>query len=101
MKNSFLNKTLKGTKFYIVLILILSAIYSRLLVLIPMFIKYAFDGIVMGDESVIPKVIRNLFYSNNKMSKIITLTLVLILVNIIIFIVNYLKSKINTKFNLK
>lgn len=101
MKNSFLNKTLKGTKFYIVLILILSAIYSRLLVLIPMFIKYAFDGIVMGDESVIPKVIRNLFYSNDKISKIIILVLVLILVNIIIFIVNYLKSKINTKFNLK
>lgn len=101
MKTSFLNRTLKGTKFYIVLTLILSAIYSRLVVYIPMFIQYALDGVIMGDESVIPNTIRNLFYSNDKISKIIILVLVLILVNITTFIVNYLKSKINTKFNLK
>ncbi len=101
MKNSFLNRTLKGTKFYIVLTLILSAIYSRLLVLIPMFIQYALDGIIMGDENVIPTLIRKLFYSDSKISKIIILVLVLILVNVLVFIVNYLKSKINTKFNLK
>lgn len=101
MKNSFLNRTLKGTKFYIVLTLILSAIYSRLLVLIPMFIQYALDGIIMGDESVIPTLIKKLFYSDSKISKIIILVLVLILVNVLVFIVNYLKSKINTKFNLK
>lgn len=101
MKNSFLNKTLKGTKIYIILTLILSAIYSRLLVYIPMFIQYAFDGIIMGDESVIPILIRRLFYSDNKISKIIILVLVLILVNILVFILNYLKSKINTKFNLR
>ena len=101
MKNSFLNRTLKETKFYIVLTLILSAIYSRLLVYIPMFIQYALDGIIMEDESVIPILIRRLFYSDNKISKIIILVLVLILVNVLVFIVNYLKSKINTKFNLK
>lgn len=101
MKNSFLNRTLKGTKFYIVLTLILSAIYSRILVLIPMFIQYALDGIIMGDEKVIPTLIRKLFYSDSKISKIIILVLVLILVNVLVFIVNYLKSKINTKFNLK
>ena len=39
MKNNFLNKTLKGAKTNLILILILSAIYSRLLVYIPMFIK--------------------------------------------------------------
>ena len=100
MKNSFLNRTLKGTKFYIVLILILSAIYSRLLVYIPMFIQYALDGVIMENESVIPNLIRNLFYSNDKISKIIVLVLVLIMLNILVFIVNYLKSKINTKFNL-
>ena len=101
IKNSFLNRTLKGTKFYIILTLILSAIYSRLLVYIPMFIQYALDGIIMGNENVIPVLIRNLFYSESKISKIIVVTLVLILVNILVFIVNYLKSKINTKFNLK
>jgi len=66
-----------------------------------MFIQYALDGVIMEKESVIPEVIRNLFYSNDKISKIIVLVSVLILVNIIVFIVSYLKSKINTKFNLK
>ncbi len=101
MKNNFLNKTIKGTKTYIALIIILSAIYSRLLVYVPMFIQYALDGIIMEKESIIPKIIRNLFYTENKISKIIILVLVLIFVNIIIFIVNYIKSKINTKMNLR
>lgn len=101
MKNSFLNRTLKETKFYIIVTLLLSAISSKLLVYIPMFIQYALDGIIMGDENIIPIFIRNLFYSKNKISQIIILVLILILVNITVFIVNYLKSKINTKFNLK
>lgn len=101
MRNSFLNKTLKGTKIYILSILMLSAIYSRLVVYVPMFIQYALDGIVMEDESVIPIFIKDLFYSDDKISKIIVLAGVLIFVNILIFIVSYSKSKINTKFNLK
>lgn len=100
MKNSFLNRTLKGTKFYMLLTLLLSAIYSRLVIYIPMFIRYALDGVIMENENLIPNIIRNLFYSNDKTSKIIILVLVLILINILIFIVNYLKSKIHTKFNL-
>ncbi len=100
MKKSFLNRTLKGTKIYMILILILSAIYSRLLVYIPMFIQYALDGVMMEKESIIPSFIRNLFYSSDKLSKIIVLVLVLIMVNILVFVVKYLKSKINTKFNL-
>ena len=100
MKKSFLNKTLKGTKKYILLTLILSAIYSRLVVFVPMFIQYALDGVIMGDITLIPGFIKILFYSDNKISQIIILVIVLILVNILIFIVNYSKSKINTKFNL-
>jgi ATP-binding cassette subfamily B protein len=100
MKDNFLNRTLKGTKIYILLTLILSAIYSRLLVYIPMFIQYALDGVIMGDENVIPKLIRNLFFSEDKISKIVVLVFVLIIVNVLAFLVNYIKSKINTKFNL-
>ena len=100
MKKSFFNRTLKGTKGFIILILILSAIYSKLIVYIPMFIQYALDGVIMEDENVIPNIIRNLFYTDDKISKIIVLALVLIMLNILIFIVNYIKSKINTKFNL-
>ncbi len=101
MKNKFLNQTLKGAKFYILLSLILSAISSKLTIYIPMFIKYALDGIVQGNEEVIPKIIRNLFYVDDKISKIIILAIVLIVVNILIVLTNYLKSKVNTKFNLK
>lgn len=101
MKSSFLGKTLKGTKYYIALTLILSAIYSRLVVYVPMFIQYALDEVISGNENVIPSWIRQLFFSNEKIGKIITLVIILILVNLLIFAVNYIKSKANTKFNLK
>lgn len=101
MKSSFLWRTLKGTKLYIALTLILSAIYSRLVVYVPMFIQYALDGVISGNENVIPSWIRHLFFSNEKIGKIITLAIVLILINLLIFAVNYIKSKTNTKFNLK
>lgn len=56
----------------------------------------------MENEEIIPSFIANLFYlANNKIGKIVILSMVLIFVNIIIFIVNYMKSKINTKFNLR
>lgn len=100
MKTKFLKSTLKGTKLYIAITLLLSMIYSRLIVEIPMFIQYVLDGIIIGDENVIPEIIRKMFYSNDKISKIVILVLVLIGINVIIFIVNYLKSRMNTKFNL-
>lgn len=101
MKRSFLNRTLKGTKIYIILTLLLSAIYARLVVYVPMFIQYALDGIIMEKEEVIPSFIRNLFYADNKIAKILILVIVLIFINFLIFIVNYSKSKVNTKFSLK
>ncbi len=61
MKSSFLNKTLKGTKLNIILILLLSAIYSKLVVYVPMFIQYALDGIVLGNKEVILSWIRHLY----------------------------------------
>lgn len=100
MKYSFLKQSLKGTKLSIFLILILSALYSKLLVYTPMFIQYALDGIIMEDEKVIPKLIRNLFFFDTKTSKIIVLVILLICLNIIVFLTSYFKSKINTKFNL-
>ena len=98
---NFLKQTLKGTKKYILLTLVLSAVYSKLLVYVPMFIQYALDGIILGNISVIPYFIRNLFYSENKISQILVLVVVLICLNIIIFLVNYIKLKTNTLFNLK
>ncbi len=101
MKNSFFGRTLKGAKLYLASAIILSIAYSKLLIYVPMFIKYALDGVIMGNESVIPWIISSLFYLDNKVYKIVILALTLIVVNILIFIVNYLKSKVNTKFNLR
>lgn len=101
MKKSFLSRTLKNTSIYIISIVILSMIYSKLIVKIPMFIQYALDGVVLGNEGVIPEYIRQLFYSDSKISKIIILVIVLLFINILIFIVEYIKSKLNTKFNLR
>lgn len=101
MKNSFLSRTLKNTSIYIISIVILSMIYSKLIVNIPMFIQYALDGVILGNEGVIPEYIRLLFYADSKISKIIILILVLLFINVLIFIVEYIKSKVNTKFNLK
>lgn len=101
MKSSFLKKTLKGTKKYIFMTFLLSAIYARLVVYVPMFIQYALDGIILGKEEVIPSFIRNLFYIDSKNSKIITLVAILILINLFIVIVNATRNKMNTKFNLK
>lgn len=100
MKKSFLKRTLEGTRIYILLIVLLSALYSKVLVFIPMFIQYALDGVVLGNENVIPIIIRKMFYSDDNISKIIILTFCLVLVNILVFIVNYIKSKMNTRFNL-
>ena len=101
MKKNFLKLTLKGTKLYIVLILLLSAIYSRLIVYIPMFIEYALDGIILGKEEVIPNYIKIFFYSETNISKILVVSVVLIFVNLSIVLVQYLKNKINIQFNLK
>lgn len=101
MKKSYWNRTLKGTKLYIVLILLLSAIYSKLIVMIPMFIQYALDGVVFEKQEVIPSVIRTLFYSDEKIIQIGILALILVGINITVYLINRIKSKINVQFNLR
>lgn len=98
---SFLRETLKGTKKLILLILILTIFASKLNVYVPMFIGYVLDGIVLQNEEVIPEWIRNLFFTESLLTKLLILVGVLILVNTIIFILQYLRSKMSTTFNLK
>ena len=100
-KYSFLRETLKGTKEQIILILTLTIISSKLNVYVPMFIQYALDGVVQKNESIIPSWIRFFFYTDNLISKLVILAVVLIFLNTIAFAVKYLRSKINTKFNLR
>ena len=100
-KYSFLRETLKGTKELIVWILSLTIIGSKLNVYVPMFIEYALDGIVLQNETVIPQFIRNLFYSDSAIAKLLVLVAVLILINTMIFVLQYFRNKMSIKFTLK
>lgn len=100
-KYQFLNQTLKGTKIHILLTLLLSAINSRLIIYVPMFIQYVLDGVIMGQEEVVPWYIRAFWEREEPISKIIVLSFFLVITNLLIFGVSYLRSKINTKFNLR
>ena len=100
-QKNFLKVSLNGTFVYIILVIILSIIYSKLVIIVPKFIEYALDGVIYKNESVIPNYISFFFYNNSWQSKILVLTIYLILINICIFFVSYTKSKIGTLFNLK
>ena len=83
------------------LVIILSIIYSKLVVIVPKFVEYALDGVIYKNESVIPSYISCFFYNDSWQSKILVLTIFLILINACIFFVSYIKGKIGTIFNLK
>lgn len=100
-KQNFLKISLKGTFVYIILVIVLSIIYSKLVVIIPKFVEYALDGVIYKNESVIPSYISCFFYNDLWQSKILVLTIFLILINACIFFVSYIKGKIGTIFNLK
>lgn len=98
---SFLKETLKGTKEQIVWILIVTILNSKLNVYVPMFIQYALDGVVLGNEMVIPVWIRRLFVENNPILKLLILGSVLVGINSVMFVFQYARGKMSTKFNLK
>ena len=100
-KQNFLKISLKGTFAYIILVIVLSIIYSKLVVIVPKFVEYALDGVVYKNEGIIPNYISCFFYNDSWQSKILVLVIYLILINICIFFVSYIKGKIGTLFNLK
>ena len=100
-KQRFLTVSLNGTVIYILVLIFLSIIYSKLVILVPKFIEYALDGVVFQNEHLIPDSISYFFYSDSWQSKIVVLTICLVIVNLCIFLVSYIKSKFVTYFNLK
>lgn len=100
-KNRFLAQTLKNTKLYMVLLLGLSAVNSWLVVLIPMFIKYGIDGVVMKQQAVIPSYITRFFYQDNWEFQMMVIGIFLIGINLLISIITYFKSRMNTKLNIR
>lgn len=100
MKNHIILKALKDTAKYIIIIPIFSIIITYLTLQVPMYIKYAIDGIAMGDISTIPNYI-NTFFKDNAIYNLIIIVIYLILTNILLFLVSYIRSIVSSSFNLK
>ena len=90
---------IKGTKKYIIGILICSLISSFFMIQLTKFISYVIDGVIM-QKSKLPQYITNSFYSENIRDKLIILAIYMLIFVGIISILNYMKSKFNTKFRL-
>lgn len=99
MKNIF-SKSLKGTKLYMLEILICSTISSFLTIYLTKFISFVIDGVIM-QKTTLPQYITKSFYSNDIKSKLIILAVYMLAFIIIICISNYIKSKFNTKLRLQ
>lgn len=100
-KKNFLKVSLNGTFGYIILVIVMSIIYSKMVIIVPKFVEYFLDGVIFKNESIIPNYISFFFFNSSWQSKIFVLTVYLVLINICIFLVSYIKSKIGTLFNLK
>ena len=100
-KKNFLKVSLNSTLGHIILVIVMSIIYSKMVIIVPKFIEYFLDGVIFKNESIIPNYISLFFFNSSWQSKIFVLTVYLILINICIFFVSYVKSKIGTLFNLK
>lgn len=99
MKNIF-SKSLKGTKLYMLEILICSTISSFLTIYLTKFISFVIDGVII-QKTTLPQYITKSFYSNDIKSKLIILAVYMLAFIIIICISNYIKSKFNTKLRLQ
>lgn len=100
MKNHIAIKALKDTKFYIVLVPIFSMIISYLTLQVPLYLKYAIDGLAFNKIEEVPKYIR-LFFKDNIFYNLIVLASFLISTILLIAIATYIRNRISFKFNLK
>lgn len=100
MKEHIIIKALKNTKKYIVMVPILSMIISYLTLQIPIYLKYAIDGIVYKDTQSIPQYITR-FFNENWMYNLIIIILFLILTIVMNGAITYIRDRISCLFNLK
>lgn len=98
---SFLKSTLNKTWGYIVALLLLSALSSKLVIYVPMFIEYAIDGVVMGKTEIIPNYLQFFLQKENIMQQLVVLAIGTVVVNLLICLFNLIRNKINTYFNLR
>ena len=81
------------------MIIISSGIISFFNVIIAKFIVYVVDGIVMKNIEL-PSYLTMFFYSDDTLSKIIIVAILMIIMAFIISIFNYIRSKYNTRLRL-
>lgn len=91
--------TIKNLHKEILMIVISSGIISFLNVIIAKFIVYIVDGIVMKNIEL-PSYLTMFFYSDDTLSKIIIVAILMIIMAFIISIFNYIRSKYNTMLRL-
>lgn len=100
MKNNIVIKALKNTTGYIIIIPLFSMIITYLTLQLPMYIKYAIDGIALGNISVVPNYIKN-FFNDNVIYNLSIIVIYLILTNILLVSISYARKIVGTNFNLK
>lgn len=91
--------TIKNLHKEILMIIISSGIISFFNVIIAKFIVYVVDGIVMKNVEL-PSYLTMFFYSDDTLSKIIIVAILMIIMAFIISIFNYIRSKYNTRLRL-
>lgn len=91
--------TIKNLHKEILIIIISSGIISFFNVIIAKFIVYVVDGIVMKNIEL-PSYLTMFFNSDNTLSKIIIIAILMIIMAFIISIFNYIRSKYNTRLRL-
>lgn len=100
MKKYIVIKALQKTKMYMFLILIFSIIISYLNIQIPLYLKYAIDGISFNNTNEIPKFIK-VFFRSDIFYNIMIVALFLIATIILISFATYVRNRISFKLNLK
>lgn len=96
----FLKESLKKTKFDIIFLLAFTIIGSYLLSLVPLYTKYAIDGIIYNDLSTVPDYITN-FFNNSISYNLLVICVFLILINFLYALSRYLRNVFMTRFNVK
>lgn len=100
IKRNVVNISLKNTKKYIILLIILSMIISYITLQTSLNIKYAIDGILFNDYTDIPEYIK-LILKSNYIYDLLVISVIIIFLNFLYILLNYLRNRLTTKFKLK
>ena len=101
MKQKFLKEVLKGTKIKILFIIAFSLVSSYLVTLIPLYTKYALDGIVYKNEVSIPSYISIFFWDTSLSTKLIVICIFLFGINVLKSLANFCRDRMVSKFKIQ